>query len=166
MGLISDFKLFFKWLEETQGADSAKIWREIKEVVAKSLLPSERFFTGAISKIVKQRSHAFEVFGYDILLDQQYKPWLLEINHTPSLAPGTNLENNVKHTMLRDLFTLVDVRAQHKPVLGQQCALVWDSILQSVSSLSFFLLFILLIDDGENKTKKDERGGSHGDRGL
>jgi hypothetical protein len=47
--------------------------------------------------------------GYDILIDKDLKPYVLEINNTPSMAPHTNLENAIKQTLLHDLLDLVDV---------------------------------------------------------
>lgn len=51
----------------------------------------------------------YELLGYDILIDEDLKPWLLEVNHTPSLSPHTGLENEIKASMIRELLQLVDV---------------------------------------------------------
>jgi len=52
---------------------------------------------------------AFELVGFDILVTDQWKVYVLEINHTPSLSPHTELENRVKKEMIHELFDLVDV---------------------------------------------------------
>lgn len=51
---------------------------------------------------------SFEVFGYDILLDENLRPWLLEVNASPSLARENPLDNRVKDAMIQDTVKLID----------------------------------------------------------
>ena len=52
-------------------------------------------------------THCFELFGFDILLDSDLRPWVLEVNVYPSLSSGSKLDKQVKTALMCDLFTLV-----------------------------------------------------------
>lgn len=58
---------------------------------------------------VSYRNNCFELFGFDILLDQKLKPWVLEVNLSPSLACESPLDLKIKGDMMCDLFTMVGV---------------------------------------------------------
>jgi D-alanine-D-alanine ligase-like ATP-grasp enzyme len=38
------------------------------------------------------------VFGYDVLIDEDHRPWLLEVNASPSMARENKLDETVRHT--------------------------------------------------------------------
>uniref|UniRef100_A0A4W3IF52 Tubulin--tyrosine ligase-like protein 5 n=1 Tax=Callorhinchus milii TaxID=7868 RepID=A0A4W3IF52_CALMI len=48
-----------------------------------------------------------ELYGFDVLVDSSMKPWLLEVNLSPSLACDAPLDLKIKASMLSDMFTLV-----------------------------------------------------------
>lgn len=49
----------------------------------------------------------FEVFGFDILLDHHLKPWLMEVNVSPSLSSSSPLDKKIKSMLMSDAFHLV-----------------------------------------------------------
>ena len=66
--------------------------------------------TAAMKKNSMHRTNCFELFGFDILIDSDLKPWLLEVNLSPSLATDSPLDLTIKSTLLTDVFNIVGVR--------------------------------------------------------
>lgn len=49
-----------------------------------------------------------------MLLDHNLKPWLIEVNHTPSFATDTPLDLAVKQAVISDALRLMDVSIKHR----------------------------------------------------
>ena len=47
------------------------------------------------------------MYGYDVLLDNNLKPWLIEINASPSLTTTTPVDKNLKMNLINDVYTIV-----------------------------------------------------------
>lgn len=86
------------------------LWSRIYDVILKSIISGEHYVTGAIKKLQLHRNNCFEVFGYDILIDSELKPWLLEVNLSPSLACESPLDTTIKANLISDTFTMVGVK--------------------------------------------------------
>ncbi|VDQ15707.1 unnamed protein product [Trichobilharzia regenti] len=56
------------------------------------------------------RSNLFEILGFDILLDKNLNPWLIEVNRSPSFNSDQELDKRVKHGLLTDTFRLLNIR--------------------------------------------------------
>ena len=50
------------------------------------------------------------MFGYDILIDSELKPWLVEVNLSPSLACESPLDTSIKANLIADIFTMISVK--------------------------------------------------------
>jgi D-alanine-D-alanine ligase-like ATP-grasp enzyme len=51
----------------------------------------------------------FEVLGFDVLIDSDAKPWLLEVNQAPSFATDSDLDYDVKSSVISDTFQLLNI---------------------------------------------------------
>ena len=56
----------------------------------------------------------FEILGFDIILDKNCKPFLLEVNHAPSFATDTPLDYEIKKKLFQDTFQLLGLSVERK----------------------------------------------------
>jgi tubulin polyglutamylase TTLL5 len=107
----------FKWsltafcnhLEQV-GIDMDLMWSRIYDVIIKTLACGETYVVAAMRKNNMYRANCFEVFGFDILIDSDLKPWVLEVNLSPSLATDAPLDLKIKSSLICDTLNLVGVR--------------------------------------------------------
>jgi tubulin polyglutamylase TTLL6/13 len=50
----------------------------------------------------------------DVILDSKLKPYLLEVNHTPSFSTDTPLDKTIKKGLIRDTLLLMDINPINK----------------------------------------------------
>jgi tubulin polyglutamylase TTLL5 len=50
------------------------------------------------------------VFGFDILIDSDLKPWVLEVNLSPSLATDAPLDLKIKANLITDTLNMCGLR--------------------------------------------------------
>ncbi|KAM4626384.1 tubulin monoglutamylase TTLL4 [Discoglossus pictus] len=89
-----------------KGFSSDKIWDKIKDMVIKTIIASEPYVNSFVKMYVQNPYSCHELFGFDIMLDENLKPWVLEVNISPSLHSNSQLDLNIKGQMVRDLLNL------------------------------------------------------------
>jgi hypothetical protein len=52
--------------------------------------------------------NCFELLGFDIMIDQKLKPWLIEVNSSPAMAMDGAADQRVKPDLLAELFRMVN----------------------------------------------------------
>ncbi len=63
----------------------------------------------SVSNVITNCGNCFEVYGFDIMLDETLKPWLIEVNASPSMTATTPSDYKMKVGLLDDLFTIIDL---------------------------------------------------------
>jgi len=101
------------------GVDIDLMWTRIMDAIVKSLLSVEPVI-GARTKATATHSHnCFELYGFDVLVDQDLKPWLLEVNLSPSMQADSPLDWQIKSSLLADCFNLVGINRVSKQRLAE-----------------------------------------------
>lgn len=62
----------------------------------------------SVAKTIINDKHCFELYGFDILLDEGLRPWLIEINSSPSMTANTPADYEGKIALLEDTFQVLD----------------------------------------------------------
>ena len=99
---VSFFYFFFLHLQ---------LMQSIEDVIIKSIISVEFPVNSACKMFVPHRRNCFELYGFDILIDSDLKPWLLEVNLSPSLNCDTPIDMKIKSALLCDLLNLIGVPA-------------------------------------------------------
>ncbi|KAM9354865.1 tubulin polyglutamylase TTLL5 [Pholidichthys leucotaenia] len=95
-----------------EGKDTTSLMRQIEDLIIKAVLSAEQHIATACKTFVPHKTNCFELYGFDVLIDSNLKPWLLEVNLSPSLACDAPLDLKIKASMIADMFSLVGFACQ------------------------------------------------------
>lgn len=100
------------------GIDDDPIFEKIEDIIIKSIISIEdKVFPACTTS--KSFNNSFEIFGYDIMIDDTMNPWLLEVNMFPSLNVNSEFDLFIKSPMIADAFTLIGLQP-YDPVTGEK----------------------------------------------
>lgn len=88
------------------GISYSEIYSKMKDLCVKTLMAVEPSIVSA-TRSSKFKNQCFEIYGFDILIDQDLKPWLLEVNVAPSLSSSSPFDKFVKSMLLSDTMHLI-----------------------------------------------------------
>ncbi|XP_017848429.1 tubulin polyglutamylase TTLL5 isoform X3 [Drosophila busckii] len=94
-----------------QGCDTNLLMLNIEDLIIKAVLACAQTVISACRMFVPNVSNCFELYGFDILIDNTLKPWLLEVNLSPSMGVDSPLDTKVKACLITDLLTCVGIPA-------------------------------------------------------
>ena len=95
---------------ESQNLDTAQLMSEIRGIITKTVAAVQPVMAHSYRTSRPNNENlelCFEILGFDIIIDQDMKPWLLEVNHTPSFQTDSTLDFQIKQTLLIDTIILL-----------------------------------------------------------
>lgn len=114
----------------SNGVDFAEVWDSVSDVCVKTVIAAAPLLRHNYRNAMRQMesfdgvgtdkeekdgnaadagggSLCFEVLGIDVMLDVELKPWLVEVNHSPSFATDSTLDLRVKQNLIKDTIALI-----------------------------------------------------------
>ena len=99
------------------GVDTAKLEHDIARVIIKTMCcvqPSIAHVFKSCQPDDVENQMCFEILGFDIFLDHKLRPWILEVNHTPSFTTDTPLDLKIKKGVITDTLHLLNLSVRRR----------------------------------------------------
>ncbi|KAM8713756.1 hypothetical protein ACLKA7_013996 [Drosophila subpalustris] len=98
-----------KWLKD-HNYNVEEFWAAVDDAIIKTVIsawPVLKHNYHVCFPKHDQIQACFQLLGFDILVDWKLKPFILEVNHTPSLCGDETVDNEVKRPLIRDTLNLI-----------------------------------------------------------
>ncbi|KAJ8709077.1 hypothetical protein PYW07_008903 [Mythimna separata] len=103
-----------QYLKSEKLVDTDALWDAMKDLVIKTIISGEASISSLTKANVTSRYNCYELFGIDVLLDEDLKPWLLEVNISPSLHSASPLDIHVKGPLVTTVLNLAQFQVPVK----------------------------------------------------
>ena len=102
------------------GIDPEPVFARIKDLIVKTIIAGEPAIVNAALQYTRCRGVCFETYGFDVLLDDTLRPWLMEVNVSPSLNSNSPLDKRIKTALIADIYTLLGFIPCNREILSQE----------------------------------------------
>ena len=94
---LRNFRLYIEGIHGIERAN--QVFEDIERIILLSLK--------SVQGVIINDKHCFECYGYDIIVDDNLKCWLVEVNASPSLSATTHNDRIMKHKLINDILHVV-----------------------------------------------------------
>jgi len=102
---LIEYRHFFQKMDKKQVMDS--IWKQIEDIIIKTVLSVSEDYYQEIS--INKMNSLFELYGFDIMIDENFRVWLIEVNVNPSLHCTSPLDVSIKTDLITDIFNIIGI---------------------------------------------------------
>ena len=113
------------------------MWERVKDMVIKTVVSAEHAMHPLARSNLASRNCGYELFGFDVLLDADLKPWLIEVNISPSLHSSSPLDLEVKSPLATEVFNIVRYHVPNKISAKSQRAILKKLGMEDISQMCF-----------------------------
>ena len=100
-----DLKQLKLFVASRHGMSAAnKMTWEMQMVMVRTLI--------ACAPVMINDKHCFELYGFDVMIDSDLRPWLIEANSSPALTATSKSDYELKFQLLKDTLDILDLEGR------------------------------------------------------
>eukprot|EP00792_Barthelona_sp_PAP020_P013859 TRINITY_DN93_c0_g1_i1.p1 TRINITY_DN93_c0_g1~~TRINITY_DN93_c0_g1_i1.p1 ORF type:complete len:693 (+),score=165.07 TRINITY_DN93_c0_g1_i1:50-2128(+) len=99
------FEQFYEYIAQYHDVDLLK--RKIENLIVKTILACYENLMNDNGTLATDK--CYQLLGFDVLIDEDFYPWILEVNLNPSLNTDSELDFNIKSSLLAEMYNIVGV---------------------------------------------------------
>jgi len=90
-------------VQEKFGERSEEMWAQLVKHMDRIVIDSLK----SVSDVVDNRPASFELYGYDFMIDEDLRPWLIEVNSSPDMSKNAPILKKIVFEAVDDLASVV-----------------------------------------------------------
>ena len=102
------FNVYKQYLEKEE-IDYNFLREKIKDIVIKTVISGYEHLVSKLDEFNLNDRSFFNLYGYDILIDENYEPHLLEVNRRPDMHIYDKIDKVVKENLFLDTLNIVGI---------------------------------------------------------
>lgn len=95
------------------GINDKLLFDRINDLVIRTVLSVEPSVRSACGMYQNHHSSCFELLGFDVLVEDNLRPWLVEVNLSPSLSCPNTVDRSIKSRLIADVMTIIGLVAKN-----------------------------------------------------
>lgn len=95
---------------EDHNKDFKSVKMRMKDLIIKTIISVEPPIMEAVDEYCKHPKICYELYGFDIMIDSNLKPWIIEVNISPSFSSSSPFDKTLKTKLICDTLTVVGIR--------------------------------------------------------
>jgi len=95
------------YIEKSYNIEFSKIWNDINDLIIKTLISIRQIKFDRKKKYNLKSNNLYQLFGFDVIVDSNFKPWLLEVNTLPNLSIIERSQKKLKYKLMIDIFNII-----------------------------------------------------------
>lgn len=92
--------------------DDSELMKSIEDIIRLTIISVQPYILSCYKTVFHaddDKSRCFEILGFDIMIDEDGKPWLLEVNWSPSFADESPFDVALKKSVIKGALKIINV---------------------------------------------------------
>lgn len=112
---------FINYLEKVEKINVQSLMSEIHRVIVSTVISGECAIRRHHRRLIRHRHTSYEMYGVDILLDEDLHPYIMEVNISPAMSGlGSSLDYEIKWRLMHELLRVARI-IQCNALLSDPC---------------------------------------------